>query len=155
MSAASPAGLDTKRLSSSNGRELTFAELEATASLGTSRLFTFNGTGITCHEAFSTKSLLVVGIDFHECAGNGEAEGLALSGETTTAEVNLDVVLFSHVEECEGLLYNVLQDGRGKYSVRSLLLMVILPVPSVRKMRAMALLRRPNALIISITAKLI
>ena len=102
-------GLDAKRFSI-----LTLTELEATTSLGLTGLLTLNGTGVASHEAFSTKSLLVISIDFHECTGNSEAKCLALTSETTTTEGYLNVVLFSNVQKSKGLLYNKLQDGRGK-----------------------------------------
>ena len=109
--ARSPKGLDTKRKSSSKGRILTFAELEAATCLGLTGLFTFNGTGVAGHEAFLAESLLVVGIDFNKCAGDSEAESLALSGVATSEKVHLDVVLLSHIEEVEGLLNDILQNG--------------------------------------------
>ena len=108
----SPEGLDTKRVTSCKSSiALTLAELEAAACLRLTGLFTFNGTRVAGHEAFLTKSLLVLGIDLHECAGNGETQGLALSGVTTSEEIHLDVILLSHIQQVEGLLYDILKNG--------------------------------------------
>ena len=94
--------------------KLTLAELEAATSLGLTGLFTLNGTRVTGHEAFCAESLLIVCVYFYESTGNCKTQCLALSRETSTAKINLDVIFFSHVKKSERLLYNKLQDGRGE-----------------------------------------
>ena len=56
---------------------------------------------------------------------------------------------FNAVEGEHWLLHDVLQDGRGKYTSIGRLLMVIVPLPSFTITRAMAALRRPTALTVS------
>ena len=115
---AGPTDLDAKRFfpefSKLADKRLTLAELEAATCLGTSRLFTFYLAAIAGNESFCTQCLLVVSIDFDEGACDGETQSLALASEATTLKVHLDVVLLSHVEKGEGLLYYELEDRRGE-----------------------------------------
>ena len=93
---------------------LTLAELEATTSLGTTWLLTLYLTAVASHEAFSTECLLVLGIDLNQCAGDSQTESLALTGETATLQVNLDIIRLCNVQQVQGLLNNVLQNGAGE-----------------------------------------
>ena len=105
-----PAGLDTKlALSSSAG--LTLTELEATTRLGLTWLLTLYLTAVACQETFVLQRLLILGIDLHQCTGDSEAERLALTSETTSVEVGLDVILLSDLQQVQRLLHHILQDG--------------------------------------------
>ena len=90
---------------------LTLAELEACACLGASRLFALHNAGVAGEEALVFEGFLVLFIDFHKCACNGESESLALTCKAATVEVHLDVILLSNVEQVQGLLDNILEDG--------------------------------------------
>jgi len=91
---------------------LTLAELEVTTCLRLSRLLTLNLTCIACEEALCLESLLVLGINLNECAGNGKTQSLALACEAATVESSLDVVLAFCFEQLKGLLDNILKDCR-------------------------------------------
>ena len=106
IAAASRMSLDTKLLST-----LTLTELEATARLGLTGFLTLNSTRVACEEALVRESLLVLGINLHEGAGNGEAQGLALAGEATTIKVSLYIILLSNFQECQWLLNHILKDS--------------------------------------------
>ena len=56
---------------------LTLGELEALAGLGLTGLLTFNDARVAGHEAFGAEGGLVLGVDFHESAGDGETEASA------------------------------------------------------------------------------
>ena len=120
--------------------------------LGTPRLLTFNLTRITRHEAFCAERLLVVGVDFNECASDGETERLALAGEATTVKVHLDVILLSGFKQREGLLHHELKDRGGEIFGEITLVDCDFTGAFREETRATALLRRPNALIISIVS---
>ena len=98
-----------------------FAELEATTGLGLTGLLALHGTRVAGHETFGAEGLLVLGIDLHECAGNGQTESLALSGEAATVNVHLDVVLLCGVEQRERLLHHELQDRAGEVGLKGFL----------------------------------
>ena len=66
---------------------LTLGELEALACFGTARLLAFYDARVACHEAFHAECMLVLGVDFHEGAGDCEAEGLSLSYFSVTSRV--------------------------------------------------------------------
>ena len=89
---------------------LTLAELEATACLRLTRLLTLNLTSVACEEALYLESLLVLSVNLNECASDSEAESLALTCETATVEVYLDVIFLFHTEQEQRLLNNVLQN---------------------------------------------
>ena len=93
---------------------LTLTELEAAASLGTTRLLALHGTAVAGEESSVLELFLVLCVDFHQGAGDGQAQGLALAGEAATVEVGLDVVLLGDVEELQRLLDDILQDGGGE-----------------------------------------
>ena len=90
---------------------LTLRELEAAACLWLSWLLTLNLTCVTCDEACLAECLLIVSIYLNECASDSEAESLALSCETATVEVSLNVVLLCNLEELEWLLNHILEDS--------------------------------------------
>ena len=89
---------------------LTLTELEATTSLRTSRLLTFYLAGITCHEALGTQGLLVLGINLDQRTCDGKTQSLALTCETATLQINLDIVFLCTVQSCQWLLYDILQN---------------------------------------------
>ena len=93
---------------------LTFTELESTTCFRTTRLLTFNNAGITCHEPFCAKCLLVVCIDFHQCAGDCKTQRLRLAGKTTAVYIHLDVIFFFYTQSRQRLLYHILKNCRGK-----------------------------------------
>ena len=90
---------------------LTFTELESTTSFRLSRFLTFNRTGIASHEAFSTESSFIFSIDFHQSASNCKTQCLRLSGETATAEIYFDVVLFSNTQLVQRLFNYILKNA--------------------------------------------
>ena len=90
---------------------LALAELEAAACLWLTRLLTFNGTGVACEEALVLEGLLVFSVNLHQCAGDGETQSLALTGEAATVEVCLDVILLNSVEQKQWLLYYILENS--------------------------------------------
>ena len=96
---------------------LTLGELEALACFGTSRFLTFNNARVAGHEAFGTEGFLILGVDFNQCAGNGETESLGLAFVTAAVEVYTDVVFFNNVEGLEGLGDDVLENRRGEILV--------------------------------------
>lgn len=100
---------------------LTLGELEALASLGTARLFALYHARVAGHEAFGTQCRLVLGIDFDEGAGDGEAESFGLSFVAATIEVDLDVILLNDVERVERLLYDILKYRRGEIYLKGTL----------------------------------
>ena len=57
---------------------------------------------------------LVVGVDFHQSAGDTEAESLSLAFVATAVEVYVDVVFLGAVKCVEGLFYDVLKNRRGE-----------------------------------------
>ena len=67
---------------------LTLTELEATACLGLTRLLALYLTAVASQESGVLQLLLVLLVDLHQGAGNGEAQGLALTSETATVEVD-------------------------------------------------------------------
>lgn len=95
-----------------NGSEkiLTFRELEALACFRTSRFLTLDSAGVAGHEALGAESSLVVGVDFDESAGDGEAKSFCLAFVAAAVEVYVDVVLFGCIQSVEGLLNNILED---------------------------------------------
>ena len=93
---------------------LTFAELEALACFGLTRLFAFHSAGVTGHEAVFAQDSLVIGIDFHQSAGDSETEGLGLTFVAAAVEVHVDVVFFNDVENRKGLLNDELKNRRGE-----------------------------------------
>ena len=90
---------------------LTLTELEATTCLGLTGLLTLNLTSIAGQETVVFQSLLVLGINLDQCTGDSEAQSLALTSETTTVEVGLDVILLSDLQEVQRLLHHILQDS--------------------------------------------
>ena len=96
---------------------LTLGELEALASLGTTGLLTFNDARVAGHEAFDAECVLVLGVDLDEGAGDGETESLGLTFVTATVKVDLDVILLGCFESAEGLLHDILKDGRGEVNI--------------------------------------
>lgn len=95
-------------------KRLTFAELEALASLGTTGFLTLDGTGVASHEAVLAQQSLVLGVDFHESASDGEAECFSLTLVATTIEIYVDVVFLGDFEERQGLLNDKLKNRRGE-----------------------------------------
>ena len=77
-------------------------------------LLTFYLTAVAGHEAFGTECLLVLGVDLNQCAGDSQTQSLALAGVTATLQVNLDIILLCYVQQVQGLLYYVLQNGAGE-----------------------------------------
>ena len=96
------AGLDTKLISL---QRLALAELEVSTSLGLTRLLALDGTAVAREESGVLELLLVLGVDLDERTGDGEAQGLALTGETTTVEVYLNIILTLSLEQLQWLLY--------------------------------------------------
>ena len=95
-------------------QRLTLAELEATTCLWTSGLLSLDLAAVACHEAFSTKCLLVLCVDLYKSAGNSEAKSLRLSGVAATVKVNINIILLGNVEQSQRLLNHELQDGAGE-----------------------------------------
>ena len=54
---------------------------------------------------------IVLSIDFHQCAGNCQTQSLRLAGETATAEINFDVVLFSNTQLIQRLFNYILKNA--------------------------------------------
>ena len=96
---------------------LTLGELEALTSLGLTGFLTLDSTGVAGHEAIGAEYSLVVGIDLDESAGDGETESLGLTFVTATVKVDLDVILLGCFESAEGLLHDILKDGRGEVNI--------------------------------------
>jgi hypothetical protein len=90
---------------------LTLRELEATTSLWTTWLLTLNLTRVASEEAVILEVLLILSVNLNECASDSEAESLALTCETATVEVSLDVILLSYFKKLQRLLNNILQDS--------------------------------------------
>lgn len=93
---------------------LTFAELEALASLGLTGFLTFNRTGIAGHEAELAEECLVVGVNLNKCAGDTETKCFSLAFVAATVKVDMNVVLLCNFESCEGLLNDELKNRRGE-----------------------------------------
>jgi hypothetical protein len=55
--------------------------------------------------------LLILSVNLNECASDSKAESLALTCETATVEVSLDVILLSYFKKLQRLLNNILQDS--------------------------------------------
>ena len=91
-----------------HNKVLTLAELEALASLGASWLLTLNDTRVASKEAFCTQSRLVFFVDLDKSTSDSEASGFALTLESSTLEVDLDVILFYSVERRERLANDIL-----------------------------------------------
>ena len=89
---------------------LTFRELEAFACFGLTGLFAFYGARVAGHEAMLAQDRLVVGVDFHQCAGDSEAESLGLAFVAAAVEVDTDVILLGNFEQAQGLLYDELEN---------------------------------------------
>ena len=100
---------------------LTLRELEAFASLGLTGFLTLYGARVAGHEALCTESGLILGIDFHESAGDGETESLGLAFVTAAVDVSVDIVLLSTLKSVEGLLNDVLKNRRGEIDVKGTL----------------------------------
>jgi len=98
-------------------RRLTLGELEAFAGLGLTGLLTFNDTRVAGHEAFCAKGGLVLGVDFHQSAGDGETEGLGLAFVTSAVDVDSDVIFLNAVKCLQGLKHDILEDGGGEVFV--------------------------------------
>lgn len=96
---------------------LTLGELETLACFGTTGLLALYDARVAGHEAFGTERALVLGVDLHEGAGDGETESLGLTFVTAAVEVDFDVILLGLLECQEGLLYDVLKDGRGEVHI--------------------------------------
>ena len=73
--------------------------------------------GYVGHEAFGTERALVLGVDLHEGAGDGETESLGLAFVAAAVEVNGDIVLLYAVKSLEGLEHDVLENRRGEVLV--------------------------------------
>ena len=91
--------------------ESALAELEATASLWLTWFLAFNGTSVTGKEALILEGLLIIGVNFDQCACDSETQGLALACETATVEVGFDVVFAFYLEQVQWLLNHILQDS--------------------------------------------
>ena len=115
---------------------LTLAELETLASLGLTWLLALDRTRVASHEAFAAQSTLVLGVDLDQRASNAQTQSLGLALVTTTNQVDCDVILLGGLKGVKRLLDNELKDGVGE----------------VLFQRAMAALRRPTALILSIVS---
>ena len=83
---------------------LTLGELETLACFGTTGLLALYDARVAGHEAFGTERALVLGVDLHEGAGDGETESLGLTFVTAAVEVDFDVILLGLLECQEGLL---------------------------------------------------
>ena len=92
-------------------RGLTLAELEACACLWTTRLLALHSAGVAGEEALILECFLVLSVDLHQCAGDGKPQSLALTGEATSVEVDLDIIFVCNIEQLERLLDNILKDG--------------------------------------------
>jgi predicted solute-binding protein len=57
------------------------------------------------------KVLLILSVNLNECASDSKAKSLALTCETATVEVSLDVILLSYFKKLQRLLNNILQDS--------------------------------------------
>ena len=101
----SPAELDTKPILF----RLTLRELEAATCLWTSWLLTLYLTCITCQEAVVLQILLILFVNLHQCACNGEAQSLRLTGEATAVQIGLDVILLCCLQQLQRLLYDILK----------------------------------------------
>ena len=100
---------------------LTLGELEALASFGLTGLFAFYNARVAGHEAFCAKCGLVLGVDFHESAGDSKAKSFCLAFVATAIEIDLNVVFFSDIKSHEGLLNDILKDGRGEVNFQGAL----------------------------------
>ena len=89
---------------------LTFGELETAASFGLTGFLTFDNARVAGDEACAAESLLVVGVDFDESAGNREAESFGLTFVAAAVEVDADVVFFCGLEEGERLFNDELKN---------------------------------------------
>lgn len=87
-------------------------ELEAFAGLGLTGLLAFHGTGVAGHEACFAQNGFVLGVDFHQCAGNTQTQSFGLAFVAATVEINVNIVFVAYLKCAEGLLYDELKNRR-------------------------------------------
>ena len=97
---------------------LTFAELEALAGLGLAGFLALDDACVAGHEAFGAECGLNLGVVLDQGSGDGEAECLGLTFVAAAVEVGLDVEAALGLDGLEGLLYDVLKDGRGEINLQ-------------------------------------
>ena len=61
--------------------------------------------------------MLVFGVDLDECAGDSETKSFCLSLVATSVKIYLDVVFLGCFESEQGLLNDILKDGRGEVNI--------------------------------------
>ena len=83
---------------------LTLAELELATCSGLSGLLTLNLSGITREESGLLQHRTHLGVDLAQCACDTQTSGLSLSLDTTSVEVDHDVVILGSVRGQQRLL---------------------------------------------------
>ena len=98
----------------SKRQRLTFAELEAFASLGLAGFLALDHTGVAHEETFFLQSRTVLDVVLAECAGDSHAQSLSLAGDSTAIEIGLDIPFAFSVGNLQGLVDDVLQRASGE-----------------------------------------
>lgn len=129
----------------------TLAELEAFASFGLTGFLALHGTGVASHEALCAQSRLVFGVNLNQRTGDSQTQSFGLTFITAAAEIYLNIIVAVHLEGIQGLLDDVLKDGRGEVNVESALVDCDYAGTWSHIDTATAALRRPIALICSIS----
>ena len=96
-----------------SSNRLTLTELEATTCLGLTGLLALHLAAVAGEESLNLEGLLVIGVHLDKGAGDSHAQGLALTSETATVEVGLDVILLGALQQSQGLLHHTAGLLRG------------------------------------------
>ena len=89
---------------------LTLAELELATCSGLTGLLTLNLAGITREESGLLQHRTHLGVDLAQCTCDAQTSGLSLSLDTTSVEVDRDVVTLGSVGSQQRLLYLELEN---------------------------------------------
>ena len=95
-------------------QRLTFAELEAFASLGLTGFLALDHTGVAHEETFFLQSGAVFDVVLAKGTGCGHGRGLGLAGDSATVEIGLDVPFAFGIGNLQGLVDDVLQRASGE-----------------------------------------
>src|SRR5690606_27854258 len=91
-------------------QRLTLGELEGTTGLGLTVLLTFNNTAVAGQEATLLQSRTQSRFEVGESLGDTVTNGTGLTGQTTTSDGHVDVVLVEALSSNDRLLDDQLQN---------------------------------------------
>src|SRR5690606_1769841 len=101
------------------GSRLTFGELESSSRFSSTWFFTFHHSGVTGKKTFFFQGRSVLCVEFTQSPRDSHSDGFSLSFDSTTVNIDFDVILTIFVDQGEGLLNDNLMQIKREISLKT------------------------------------